>query len=150
MRLRIPHVVAALALAGCAVEPLPPLPRADAPEVSTGQEFTLTLGAGAPIAGGEFQIFFKEVFEDSRCPRDVTCVWEGNARLHFMLREISPMGQGVVEVQESGFELNTSERFARRYEFSKYVVELRRLEPPPAAGAPTSGYIVTLLVSLRP
>ena len=45
--------------------------------VSLGQEFILHVGETAEIEGEELQIKFLEVLEDSRCPRGVTCVWEG-------------------------------------------------------------------------
>lgn len=49
----------------------------DNDEVSIGQEFSLQIGESASIRGEELQISFLEVTEDSRCPKDVTCVWEG-------------------------------------------------------------------------
>jgi len=46
-------------------------------EASLGQQFSLAIGQGAQITGENLKISFKEVIEDSRCARDVTCVWEG-------------------------------------------------------------------------
>ena len=46
-------------------------------EVSIGEEFSLHVGQSASIRGEELQIKFLEVVEDSRCPRGVTCIWEG-------------------------------------------------------------------------
>lgn len=37
-----------------------------------------------PVFGG-VQLGFLGVPSDSRCPKDVTCVWAGEARLHFVL-----------------------------------------------------------------
>ena len=42
-----------------------------------GEEFLLKIGHSAMIRGEDLEIGFKQVSEDSRCPRDVTCVWEG-------------------------------------------------------------------------
>jgi len=42
-----------------------------------GQEFSIVIGQKAQITGENLEISFKEVSEDSRCARDVTCVWEG-------------------------------------------------------------------------
>ena len=46
-------------------------------KISLGQEFTLAIGQKVKITGENLEINFKEVIEDSRCARDVTCVWEG-------------------------------------------------------------------------
>ena len=46
-------------------------------EAGLGQEFSLAIGQKAQITGENLEISFKEVSEDSRCARDVTCVWEG-------------------------------------------------------------------------
>ena len=45
--------------------------------VSLGEEFSLHIGQSASIVGEELKIKFLEVVEDSRCPRGVTCIWEG-------------------------------------------------------------------------
>ena len=45
--------------------------------VSLGDEALLKIGQSAVIRGEDLQISFIEVSEDSRCPRNVTCVWEG-------------------------------------------------------------------------
>ena len=49
----------------------------DNAEFSIGQEFSLQIGESASIKGEKLQIRFLEVTEDSRCPRDAICVWEG-------------------------------------------------------------------------
>jgi len=46
-------------------------------QVCLKEEFGLSIGQHASIAGEDLAIRFKEVIEDSRCPRDVTCVWAG-------------------------------------------------------------------------
>lgn len=45
--------------------------------VSLGEEFSLKVGQSAVIRGEGLEIGFEQVLEDSRCPRDVTCIWEG-------------------------------------------------------------------------
>ena len=34
---------------------------------------------------GELKITFKEVITDSRCPSDVTCIWEGEAKIKVVI-----------------------------------------------------------------
>ena len=46
---------------------------------SIGEEFSLGIGETASIKGEQLRIQFLEISEDSRCPRNVTCVWEGRA-----------------------------------------------------------------------
>ena len=42
-----------------------------------GEEFSLRIGQSVVITGEDLEIRFVEVSEDSRCPKGVTCVWEG-------------------------------------------------------------------------
>ncbi len=49
----------------------------DGDEARPGEEFSLLIGQSVEITGGNLDIKFVEVSEDSRCPRDVTCVWAG-------------------------------------------------------------------------
>jgi hypothetical protein len=44
-----------------------------------GQEFKLPIGQTAAIASENLTIRFLEVVSDSRCPLNVTCIWEGRA-----------------------------------------------------------------------
>ena len=46
-------------------------------EVDLGQQFSLAIGQKARITNENLEISFKEISEDSRCARDVTCIWEG-------------------------------------------------------------------------
>ena len=48
-------------------------------------EVTLAPNQTARIAGTDVTIGFEGVREDSRCPVDVTCVWEGNAAVGLTL-----------------------------------------------------------------
>ena len=47
--------------------------------IAADKPFRLDLGESARIDGHEFR--FVEVVEDSRCPEDMTCVWEGRAKV---------------------------------------------------------------------
>jgi hypothetical protein len=46
-------------------------------EVRLNEEFSLAIGQQAHITGENLEVGFKEVIEDSRCPKDVTCFWTG-------------------------------------------------------------------------
>lgn len=60
-------------LAGCAGGP------ADTITVGLDSPFTLSVGQTAVITGEDLQLRFENVIEDSRCPLNVQCVWEGRA-----------------------------------------------------------------------
>jgi len=100
------------------------------------------MGESVGVEGGVFIVEFTNVLEDSRCPMNARCIWEGNARIALKVRE-STRGQGTVE-------LNTSERFPTRARYGENTkgisIELRRLEPMPMAGAPTRDFVATLMV----
>jgi hypothetical protein len=67
-----------IAAAGCA-------PVQTAIIVEAGASFTLAPGQAAEVTGTDTRITFKQVREDSRCPVDVTCVWEGDARIEVVI-----------------------------------------------------------------
>lgn len=87
-----------------------------------GEEFVLQYGQRALI-GGESLIRFHRVSEDSRCPSDVTCVWEGNAKADLELRV---SGYGPVR-----FSLNTHMSFPRDTVINGVRVQLLDVMPYP-------------------
>ena len=44
-----------------------------------GERFTIGVGQSAQITGEDMIVTFNGVIGDSRCPQNVTCVWEGVA-----------------------------------------------------------------------
>ena len=75
------------------------------------EEFSLSMGQRALIAGENLGIRFEEVTEDSRCPREVTCIWAG--RVTCMV-EITHEGSSYhMALTESGL---TDEYSRERYE----------------------------------
>jgi hypothetical protein len=54
-------------------------------EVLPGEAFTLAPGETAHVRGTEVLIHFDRVTEDSRCPTDVQCPWQGNAAVRLEL-----------------------------------------------------------------
>ena len=117
-------------LTACAV--VPP----SRPPVKMGEEFTLALGESVGIEQKGVLITFGKVIEDSRCPMNARCIWEGNARIEIRVRGSAPARS----------EINTSTRFNTSAKIADFILELRRLEPDRMAGAPTKGYVATLFV----
>lgn len=58
--------------------------------------FNSVLQGGEQLEFGDKSIRFKEVISDSRCPKDVTCVWAGEAKV---LIEIFEKGKLINEKQ---------------------------------------------------
>jgi hypothetical protein len=109
--------------------------------VDVGQEFELHAGQTASVADGALSLRFESVSEDSRCPRGVTCVWEGDASVVVAAhRENAPANR---------HELHTSGRYAREATEGAYRIELIRLEPLPAEGkrVDSKDYVATFKVA---
>lgn len=138
MRLALPVILALLS--GCASEGLLAVP-----VYERGQEFTLAVGKSA-LVGGRWLIEFTSVPEDSRCPMNARCIWEGNARVAFQIRDTDqPPATWKTNPPES-VELNTSERFDTKKLLTTDVVTLRHLEPSRMAGVPITDYVATLVI----
>jgi len=93
---RFAVILTCLTLAGCsAARPQ------EAKPVNLGVEGTLARGASISSKGGEVEVRFVAVTEDSRCPRDVTCVWAGQVKIQLEIHE-SSKAASMVEVLEGG------------------------------------------------
>lgn len=123
---------------GCVTAPqsdeqLKPLP---AVQVEPGREFKLAVGQEARIQGTTIVMLFDGVSEDSRCPKDVQCVWAGNAKLR--LRWSGASG-GATEVQ-----VNTGVE-PRNASYAGYRVRIVAIEPVPVSTRtiPVRDYLAT-------
>ncbi len=92
--------------------------------IKVDQEFTLKVGQSARSEDSGFKITFASVKEESRCPKGVTCVWAGNAKI---LVEISKDAAG-----STSFELNTNIN-PRSGRYLGYELSLDKLDPYPKA-----------------
>ena len=133
----LPSLVALMLLASCSTSPS--APRA----VSLAESFTLAPGQTVEVEGTGLRVTFESVSADSRCPEDVTCVWEGDAVVI-----VSVQATGSARVQR---ELHTSARYPTEVDAGGYRVRLVEVVPVPrSAASPAPGdYRVTLLVSRR-
>jgi hypothetical protein len=97
-------------------------------ELAGPTEITLRHGQEAVVAGTALRVAFVRVSEDSRCPIDVICVWQGNAAVEVRLR----VGDGA----PSSLELNTAlEPMASERDGVR--VTLLEVQPAPRAATPT-------------
>ena len=78
-------------------------------------------------------IEFVDVLEDTRCPVNLTCVDQGNARV--LVRGLTPRGTFLVQ-------LNTNQTLPFAALFDYYGVQLRKLEPYPVYDAQTGSSLI--------
>lgn len=87
-----------------------------AQEKDEAQIFTAALQQGEQFVLGERSIKFKEVISDSRCPKDVTCIWAGEAKV---LIEIFGNGnfieEKIISVGSSSIPFNFSSQEGLQY-----------------------------------
>lgn len=67
--------------------------------VEPGTSFALAPGQTATIRGTDTRITFKLVREDSRCPVDVTCVWEGDAKIEIVIAPSDSAGTRTLSLR---------------------------------------------------
>ncbi|UCC17889.1 MAG: hypothetical protein JSU58_04875 [Dehalococcoidales bacterium] len=84
-------------------------------EYNIGEEFTLSIGETASIHGEDLRIQFLEISEDSRCPRNVTCVWEGRA-IAIIEVFIGDTSQKIELIEQGLTDIGTKRQF-EEYEF---------------------------------
>jgi len=123
-----------LSLSGCAN-------RSIEVNANLGKEFTLSIGQSATIAGENLRIRFAEVLEDSRCPRDVICIWAGRVSC---IVELTYAGSSYrMALTEPGLTDEYSKERYEGYEITFHVI------PYPEAGEKISRdtYRLQLIVS---
>jgi hypothetical protein len=116
-------VLLGLALMSCrSTEPA----RADVPEFTLDQPFTLAGGQEGLIASEKLRLRFAEVLEDSRCPTQVECFWTGQARIAVA---VYPEASSATTVE---FNTNPAPgQTVKDAEVGPYSIELQSLDPYP-------------------
>lgn len=94
-----------------------------------GDPFGLRIGETAVLDDGGITLALLDIPEDSRCPVNVVCVWQGNARLAM---------RATVGGEAHRFALNTAIGVVGPGEavVGGYLVELLEVDPRPVAGEP--------------
>lgn len=87
--------------------------------VKLGDEFELKPGQEVQIQGGP-TVTFIEVPSDSRCPEDVTCVWQGNAEVVLQIKRAKK--QIVTATVNTGID-------PMETEYRQFKIRLVRLMP---------------------
>lgn len=100
--------------------------RPDNATAQLGHEFVLAGGQDAMVDGAGLRLKFDRVLDDSRCPKRVSCVWTGAARIAVV---VTPDGQ-----QPTTLEFDTNPAPGQTHltdTVGGYTVELRSLDPYP-------------------
>jgi hypothetical protein len=110
-------------------------------KASLGQGLSLAVSQTAVIRGENLKIKFEEVLEDSRCPRGVTCIWEGRARC--LVKLTNSNDSQTMELIEHGLSDQYSKVTYKNYQITFHVI------PYPEAGKEisTGEYRLLLTVS---
>ena len=135
MKLRAGWAVIALAVSACGLSTGP----SDGPFPEQSAEIELAVGEERSIPGTSLRLRLLDVVEDSRCPVDVTCVWEGNAAVEIGLAAGS--GPTHVHVLHTVLE-------PRAVDFGGVRVTLVGVAPEPHEGEPipAEDYVASLRV----
>jgi hypothetical protein len=125
--------VPVLLLAGCANT-------ADV-KARLGEEIPLHVGQSVVVTGEDVKIRFVEVSEDSRCPKDVTCVWEG--RVVAVVEVTSGSSPRQLELIQPGLTEEPAEETHQEYQLTFKV------EPYPEEGQELAAddYTLVLIIS---
>lgn len=105
----------------------------------TGEnEYTIPFGHSITLPGTVFEVGFQALLGDSRCPKDVVCVWEGEGRVELGVT----MGDGPTRP----FELST--RGPQSITEAGYEITLIALDPYPVSTGqqPPENYVVRLRI----
>lgn len=91
------------------------------------EERFVSVSYGETVASHNMSLTFDDVLEDSRCPKGVECVWEGNAKIQLTLRtSASDVGTTV--------QLNTHSSYQNTVSYNGYTIHLYKLIPYPEYG----------------
>lgn len=100
----------------------------------------LRVGGAAPVPGTRTTLTFDRVRDDSRCPKGVSCIWEGDA---IVVLRLSTGTDDAVAV-----ELHANPRFSQEGSAHGVTVVLESLEPQPEADKPIVGSAYVARVSV--
>jgi hypothetical protein len=108
--------------------------------VEINEEFDINVGGIVEIKDVGLVIKFISVGDDSRCPIDAICVWEGNAVINLDLKNS--------DGDTFSAQLNTS-LDPKQVSFSNLKIQLRALSPYPKSNETINpnSYIAKLLVT---
>ena len=95
-------------------------------DYNLGEEFSLGIGETASVNGGQLRVQFLDISEDSRCPKNAQCIWEGRAIavVEVFMENISQK----VELVEHGLTDTPAKKQFEEYEFVFRIVPYPEVE----------------------
>ena len=113
------------------------------PIILTGDESSFDLKIGETIdINSDFEITLVNILDDSRCPTDVTCIWEGTVSAEIkMIKDGESRGTYVIPIGlADGVESPLIDDFyVMLYDVKPYPISTKQIEP--------SEYVATLIIS---
>jgi hypothetical protein len=112
-------------------------------EAILGRDFKIKYGQELTVKGEDLKVKFAFV-QDTRCPENVDCYWEGDAKILIGVRRAN--------AEETQVELHTSSRKNKSYtqegKYQQYVIRVVALAPRPRTDVERkiSDYVATLLI----
>jgi hypothetical protein len=121
--------------------------RADVPEFGLNEALTLGGGQEALVPSEKLHLRFTDALEDSRCPTQAECFWNGQARIAIA---VQPEGGGSTTVE---FNTNAAPgQTVKEATVGQYSIELQSLDPYPQTPEdpiPFEDYRATLVIRKR-
>jgi hypothetical protein len=112
------------------------------PAASLGEPFTLGIGDEKTVEGAGISVMFIGVTEDSRCPSDVVCIWEGQTSAELRVKKGADVSDMNLTIRGSGGGMLNAKNF------EGYTVTLTKVDPyPDSGGIDEKDYVVTLVVT---
>jgi hypothetical protein len=112
---------------------------------ATVQKIVLKVGESAELRDKTLTLELESVSNDSRCPVDVQCVWEGDAEIRLCVKG--------GDQKEETYELHTSPRQGKSsvVERGAWSIKLTNLAPAPHSGRKIdpADYVATFTVTRR-
>ena len=106
------------------------------------EPFPIKIGQTAKMNNGDLKLTLTGIPEDSRCPEDANCIWEGQVRL--FLNAATSNNQRSIE-----FKIEKSKMGRVSQNFEKYTLNVQSVQPLTQSGIriPKEDYVVTVRVS---
>ena len=108
-----------------------------------GEPAVLRVGETVELPGADLRIGFAAVRQDSRCPVNVVCVWEGVATVAAWAEK------GSKERHDLVLATTNKAGYSTRAEYLGYEIELLELAPPRSGSTQESDYRLTLVVRAK-
>lgn len=109
------------------------------PSFKLDQNFSMKISDNMQCDCGDMTVQFVKVKEDSRCPKGVNCVWEGQAVIEL-----------AIDTKPLELTMRAGNEADRKKSMGNYTIELVKVDPYPEgenASIPQEDYVIELKVS---